>query len=152
MTQSYEYRSTAQWTAERRGIVNAEEIDPSIDFSSPVEFDGQPGMWTPEHFFVSAVASCFVTTFLAIAGFSKFAPRSLEVSAEGTVEKGEGHFRFTRVVLRPVLTIENESDRERALRLLEKAERSCLVSRSLQTEIVLEPMVTVLVPTVSPTR
>jgi organic hydroperoxide reductase OsmC/OhrA len=43
------------------------------------------------------------------------------------------------------LTIQNESDRERGIRLMEKAEKACLVSRSLQSEIVLEPKV-VLVP------
>lgn len=146
MNSDYEYRSTARWTRDRRGVVDAEEIDPAIDFSAPPEFQGQAGLWTPEHFLVSAVAACFVTTFLAIAEFSKFEPRSLEVVAEGTVEKAEGHFRFTRVIVRPVLTIENEGQRERALRLLEKAERSCLVSQSLHSQIVLEPMITVLTP------
>lgn len=145
MSAGYDYKSTAQWAGDRRGLVNAEEIEPSVDFSAPPEFHGQPGLWTPEHFLVSAVAACFVTTFLAIAELSKFEPRSLEVTAEGTVEKTEGHFRFTRVIIRPVLAIDHESDRERAHRLLEKAEHSCLVSRSLQSKVVLEPTITVLV-------
>lgn len=85
-----------------------------------------------------------MTAFLAIAELSKFEPWSLEVSAEGRVEKAEGHFRFTRVVIRPVLTIDHESDRERACRLLEKAVHSCLVSRSLQSKVIREPTITVL--------
>lgn len=146
MSSGYDYRSTARWATARRGIVNAEEIEQSIDFSARPEFQGQSGLWTPEHFLVSAVAACFVTTFLAIAELSKLEPRSLEVTAEGTVEKAEGHFRFTHIIIRPVLAIDHEADRERAHRLLEKAEHSCLVSRSLQSKIVLEPTVTVLVP------
>jgi organic hydroperoxide reductase OsmC/OhrA len=53
---------------------------------------------------LSAVAACFVTAFLAIAELSKFEPWSLEVSAQGRVEKAEGHFCFTRVVIRPGVT------------------------------------------------
>jgi peroxiredoxin-like protein len=112
MSTGYDYKSTARWDGDRRGLVSAEEIEQSIGFSAPPEFQGQPGLWTPEHFLVSAVAACFVTTFLAIAELSKFEARSLEVSAEGTVEKAEGHFHLTHVIIRPVLAIDHESDRE----------------------------------------
>ena len=83
----------------------------------------------------------FITTFQAIAVFSKFEAHALEVSVEGQVEKTEGGSRFTRVTIRPLLAINSESDRDRGLRLLEKAEKACLVSRSLQSQIVLEPKV-----------
>jgi peroxiredoxin-like protein len=142
-TPSHRYSATARWTTERRGVVKSESVAGLIEFSAPPEFQGEAGLWTPEHFLVAAVASCFVTTFRAIAEFSKFEPVALDVSAEGVVEKAEKGFRFTRVVLRPVLTIGTEADRERGLRLLEKAERSCLVSRSLQSELTLEPAVQV---------
>ena len=78
-----------------------------------------------------------------IAEFSKFEVEALEVGVEGTVEKAEGGFHFSRVVLRPLLSVRVEADRERGLRLLEKTERACLVSRSLRSEIVLEPAVVV---------
>ena len=65
------------------------------------------------------------------------------------VEKTEGGFQFTRITIRPLLTINSESDRERGLRLLEKAEKACLVSRSLQSQIVMEPQI-VLAPAVTP--
>jgi organic hydroperoxide reductase OsmC/OhrA len=71
----------------------------------------------------------------------------MEVTVEGTVEKGEHGYSFTRVFVRPRLSIAKEADRDRGLRLLEKAERSCLVSRSLRSEIVFEPAVVVSEPT-----
>ncbi|MGH6630977.1 MAG: OsmC family protein, partial [Burkholderiales bacterium] len=83
----------------------------------------------------------FVATFAAIAEMSKFGALDLEVSATGTIAKGEGGFRFTELELRPVLTVVNEHDRERGLRLLEKTERSCLVTRSLSTTVRMQPMV-----------
>jgi len=49
-----------------------------------------------------------------------------------------------------VLTIAAESERERAVRLLEKAERSCLISRSLRSEVRMEPVIEVAVAAQSP--
>jgi peroxiredoxin-like protein len=139
MSPSYSFVSSARWTGDRHGIVKGHDVEPPINFSSPPEFQGEAGVWTPEHFLTAAVASCFIMTFHAIAAYSKFEARALEVSVEGLVEKGEGGFRFTRVAVRPVLTINSEADRERGLRLLEKAEKGCLVTRSLQSQMVLEP-------------
>jgi len=59
------------------------------------------------------------------------------------VEKLEGGFRFTRIVLRPLVTIPREEDRDRMGRMLEKAESICLVSRSLDCAIILEPTIVV---------
>ncbi len=141
MNTNYRFTANAAWTEGRRGVVTGGPGAAKLEFSAPPEFQGQAGFWTPEHFFLAAVTTCFVTTFRVIAGLSKFDAAALEVQAEGTVEKAEGGFHFSRVVLRPLLTIRLEADRERALRLLEKTERSCLVSRSLRTEIVLEPAI-----------
>jgi len=140
------YVSSARWTRGRRGVAEAESVEQPIDFSAPVEFQGQAGMWTPEHFFAAAVAGCFVTTFIAIAEISKFEVLSLEVKAEGSLEKVDHGLQFTRVTIRPVLSIARDSDRERALRLIEKAERSCLVARSLRSEVTVEPKVLVQEP------
>jgi len=149
MNTSFNFVSSARWTDGQQGVVAGRDVKPSINFSAPPEFHGQAGIWTPEHFFTSAVATCFITTFQAIAASSKFEAHALEVSVEGQVEKTEGGFRFTRVTIRPLLAINRESDRERGLRLLEKAEKACLVSRSLQSQIILEPQV-VMAPAATP--
>lgn len=133
MENTHLYRTTATWTMRRRGIVSAEDVPRTINFSSPPEFQGDPGLWTPEHLLVAAVATCFVATFRAMAEISHFQIVRLEVEAEGVLEKQEGGFRFTRIVVRPHLTIADAADQERAQRLLEKAERACLVSRSLSS-------------------
>jgi hypothetical protein len=50
--------------------------------------------------------------------------------------------RFTEIVLRPRLIVAAGTDRERALRVVEKSEKTCLVSASLSTPIRLEPEIT----------
>ncbi len=146
MEKSYSYRASAHWTTHKRGIVEAESIPRTINFAAPPEFGGEPGLWTPEHLLLAAVATCYVATFRAVAEASKLEFHGMEVAVEGVVEKQEGGFRVTKIVLRPVLTITREGDRERASRLLEKAERVCLIGRSLSSAIVLEGSIVVEAP------
>lgn len=139
----YSYRTTAHWTEHTRGIVEAEAIPRTINFAAPPEFGGEPGLWTPEHLLLASVSTCYVATLRAVAEASRLHFSSLQLTAEGTIAKQEGGFRFTGILLRPVVTIEKEEERERVGRLLEKAERVCLVSRSLACAIVLEPKIVV---------
>jgi peroxiredoxin-like protein len=147
MPTRFTYQTTAHWTLHKRGIVEAgQSIPRTINFAAPPEFGGEPGLWTPEHLLLSSVSTCFVATFRAVAEASKLEIHGLEVAAEGLVEKQEGGFRFTRITLRPLLTIVHEADRERAGRLLEKAERICLVARSILATMVVEAKILVEAP------
>jgi organic hydroperoxide reductase OsmC/OhrA len=65
------------------------------------------------------------------------------VDAEGLLGNEGGIWRFTEIKLRPVVTILKEEDRGQAIRLLEKAEKSCLIARSLEFKVVLLPVVNV---------
>lgn len=143
MEDRHEYRIKAVSTIARSGVVMAEGIEPVIQFSAPPEFHGQAGHWTPEHFFVSAVACCYLSTFSGGAEVSGLQFVSLNLEAEGFLGKDEGGWRFTEVILRPHLMIAREEDRERANRLLQKAGKSCLVARSLACRVALEPVIKV---------
>lgn len=141
MNESTAYRVTAKWEGGRKGVASAEGINPSIRFSSPPEFHGESGFWTPEHFLVAAVATCYVVTLYAIAELSKLEFLGLELSVEGKLGKPEGKLRFTEILMRPTLTVVRMEDRERASRLLEKAEQGCLIARSLACPVTMEPVV-----------
>ena len=144
METKYVYHASAQWHQDHHGFVELEHGAPRlINFSAPPEFGGQPGFWTPEHFFLAAVASCFAATFRGAAGASKLDFQGIEVSVDGVIEKEPSGFRFTKVTLKPVAIIFAEQERERTLRLLEKAEKLCLVARSLSCTIELEAKILV---------
>ncbi len=143
MLKSYSYKAAAHWTNHKRGIVEGEAIPRTINFAAPPEFGGEPGLWTPEHLLLAAVSTCYVATLRAVAEASKLEFDGIEVPLEGKIEKLDGGFKFTRITLRPQVTIHNEQDRERVGRVLEKAEQVCLVSRSLDCDIALEPKIVV---------
>ena len=141
MEDSYYYKTEVEWTGERHGDLSAPVL-PSLKVDAPPEFKGHEGVWTPEHLFVASVNSCFMTTFLAIAENSKLEFVSFTADAKGKLEKlaGQG-FMMTEITLQPKLVIKNARDAERASRILEKAEKHCLISNSIKTETKLEPEV-----------
>lgn len=131
MDSSHSYRVTASWGGERNGKVTAEGIVPSVQFSTPPEFKGDPSHWTPEHLLVAAIASCYIATFYSLAELSKLEFLGLELPAKGILGKPEGKLRFTNTSLKPTLSIAPHQDRELANRRLAKADEGCLVARSL---------------------
>ncbi len=137
------YIAKAQRTGTRTGEVSGTPQVQALTYSAPAEFKGKDGLWTPEHFFTAALATCFVLTFEALAEFAKLPFESIDADVEGVLEKGEGGYRFTRLFVRPRLVVGKQEDTERGLQLLAKAERSCMISRSISSEIILEPQVLV---------
>ena len=115
---------------------------PDLRTAPPADFDGPGDAWSPEHLLLAAVQTCFLFTLRAIARASRVDFTNLELDVTGTVDRQEGVTRFTEIVLRPRLVISPGTDRERALRVLEKSEKQCLVSASLSTPIRLEPEIT----------
>lgn len=142
MENQYHFHASAQFHEHDRSFVELEHGAPRIiHFSAPPEFGGEPGAWTPEHFLLAGVTSCYIATFKAVARASKLEFQGIEVTADGLVERESGGYRFTKITLRPSLIVYREESREFGLRLLEKAERICLVSRSLLSKIELEPKI-----------
>lgn len=136
--ESHIYNVNLNWVADRIGEVSSPELLVQIDVATPPQFpNGVEGVWSPEHFFTAAVNSCFMTTFLAIAENSKLEFTDFKCFAEGKLEKQEGKYLMTEIVLRPELTIVNESDKEKAERILIKSESACLISNSIKSKVTL---------------
>ena len=138
------YNVDLSWKSDRKGEISSQELTQKIEVSTPPEFPkGMAGIWSPEHLFTAAVSSCFMTTFLAIAENSNLEFISLSCPAKGKLDRVEGKFVMSEVLLEPVLTISNETDREKAEKIMIKAEKACLISNSITSEIILKPNVIV---------
>ncbi len=142
METAHYYNVNVNWETDRKGLMSSPVLQTTIEVATPPEFPkGMEGIWSPEHLLVAAVNSCLMTTFLAIAENSKLNFVNFQSNADGKLEKIDGKYMISEVVLSPVLTIQNETDRERAMRVLEKSEAACLISNSVKAKIILEPEV-----------
>jgi organic hydroperoxide reductase OsmC/OhrA len=143
MEKEHTYHVTAWWASGQTGITKSESAPNAVHFAAPPQFGGMEDRWTPEDLLLSAVASCFTTTFHAVAGYSKFEYLDLEVEVDGTVSKTSSGYCFTGIVVRPKLTLGDEAARARGLELLKKAKGLCLVSRALGVQQDFVPQVEV---------
>lgn len=121
------------------------EVDPegaaTLSTNAPPQFGGPGDRWSPETLLTAAVADCFVLSFRAVAGAAKLDWSDLACTATGTLDRRDRTLAFTGFEVSARLTVPAGSDHAAALRCLERAERSCLVSRSLAAPVHLQPEV-----------
>ncbi|MCB0447559.1 MAG: OsmC family protein [Gelidibacter sp.] len=149
--EKHSYNVNISWTQDRKGMMCSPELKNTtsneancIEVATPPEFDkGMPNIWSPEHLFTAAVSSCLMTTFLAIADYSKLEFVSFKCGSKGILEKVDGKFVISEVLLFPEVVITDESKRERTERILEKSEKACLISNSITSKITMETKIIV---------
>jgi peroxiredoxin-like protein len=143
MEETHKFRVVAWWSSGRTGIAKSDSAPNAIQFTAPTAFGGIEGRWTPEDLLLGSIASCYTTTFQAIAAYSKFEYTDLEVEVEGTVSKINSGYAFQTIVIRPKLTIADDEGGQHALNVLKKVKGLCLVSRALAIEQEFDPKIEV---------
>lgn len=105
-----------------------------VEVAPPIEFDGVGDVWTPEELLMASVANCLVLSFKSIARAYDLSWLHIDCSADGQLEKIDRKVKFTRVHTRVKLAITSEEERDKARRILEKAEDTCFITNSLSAE------------------
>ena len=140
----HQYNVNVKWNEGRVGELISPDLNTKIEVATPPQFPkGVEGIWSPEHLFTAAVNSCFMTTFLSIAENSNLEFKEFSCNATGLLDQVEGKFLMTEVILNPTLVIVKEEDKEKALRVLEKSEKACLISHSINSKVTLNSTVTI---------
>jgi organic hydroperoxide reductase OsmC/OhrA len=129
------YETSYQWSG--KGADGTMNIPGST--ALPMGGPDVAGRYSPEHFLAAAAETCLANTFFVIAGLSRLEIEAYRSSTEGELEftKGEG-YRFKRILIRPVVTLAEDA-LARAQRALEKAHKACLIARSLNCPVEMEP-------------
>jgi peroxiredoxin-like protein len=138
---AFDYRTALRWNGGRNGLLTSGG-KPEIRVSSPPEFKGEAGQWTPEDLLVASVEVCTMTTFIAFSLNKKLPLVSYESAATGTMEFTDGGYRFTRIVLRPAIVVGSDEAIPQAAAILEEAHHACFIANSICGNVVLEPTIT----------
>lgn len=123
------------WLADTRGILSARDAKGTVHVATPPPFGGEGKPWTPEHFFLGSISSCFMTTYLAFAKKLHFAISDFECNAIGQIEIVDGKYKFTNINLYPRIYIAGETLREKANLALEKTHKYSLVTNSVKADV-----------------
>lgn len=112
-----------------------------IALGPPPQFGGTDRAWSPEELLVGATLECLWTTFLAFAKRDGLEVTSWSGTGVAILDRGAPVPVFTSISLSVEMRVA-AADEERARRILEKAEKNCIVSHALNVPVKLEMVVT----------
>lgn len=139
MDNTFYYNTTVKWKEGRAGELSETGFPPILVATPPDFPKGVPNVWSPEHLYVASANICLLTTFLAIAENSKLDFKSFECIGTGKLEKVDGILMFSEIILKPVVVIGNEKDKDKTMKIIEKSDKHCLITNSMKTKLILEP-------------
>jgi peroxiredoxin-like protein len=123
------------WIADTRGVLSAKDASGTIHVATAPDFGGQGKPWTPEQLFLSALSSCFMTTYIAFTKKLHFSISNLQCNTIGQIKIVDGRYKFTHINLYPKVFITDETVREKANLALEKTHKYCLISNSINATV-----------------
>jgi len=137
---TFTYTTTLDHVIARTGVARS-GAKPELRVASPPEFKGEKDVWTPEDLFVSSIEVCLMLTFIGVAEKRALEFIRYESSAEGTLEWIDGSYRFTRVVVRPRVTVASVEAIAVAYEVIGRAHATCLVANSVRSDVIVKPEV-----------
>lgn len=151
MRRKHTYRMTTRWTGNsgsgtssyraysRNHELSADGKAAAIAGSSDPLFRGDAARYSPEELLVGSLSACHMLWVLHLCAEAGITVTGYTDDATGTmVEDEDGGGRFTSVVLRPVLTIEDEGDRGLE-EIHRRAHELCFIARSMAFPVTVEP-------------
>lgn len=154
MSHEHLFECRLDWTGASRGPLKdyasySREVrleiagKPALRASAAPVFRGDASLWNPEDMLIASLATCHCLGYLALAARAGIPVQRYEDEARGTMDLVEKVMRFTRVVLRPTVTLapgaEAHVDRARALH--DKAHHECFIASSVNFSVVSKPMI-----------
>ena len=140
-TKQFFFEVQLNWLEAKKGILSAKDATGTIHVATPPEFGGEGRPWSPEHLFLSAISSCYMTTFLAFAQKLQFEIDGMDCETIGQIEIVDGKYKFTTINSYPRIFIADELLRENANKAIEKTHKYCLISNSVNAVIFYHPQI-----------
>ena len=129
---------------DRSHEVEATPAEVTLALSSDPAFRGDATLLNPEQLLVMAASSCQLLSFLAVAARARIDVIEYRDDAEGEMPENDPPMRITRITLRPQIVVWEDVNEARVRHLVEVAHRECFIASSLQTEVVVEPQISIL--------
>jgi organic hydroperoxide reductase OsmC/OhrA len=145
---THEFNAHVAWTCGEDGVTAANhrvEFDgrPPLDVSAAPAYRGDPSRLNPEELFLASLASCQLLTYLALAPRAGVTVLAYDDRPLGTLAMVERRMRMADVLLRPRITVDASTDREKARALVERAHQGCFIANSVRTTVRVEPEIVV---------
>ena len=126
-----------------RDVVLRAAGKPALEGSADPTFRGDASRWNPEELLLAALAQCHLLSYLHMAVTHGVVVTAYADAPVGTMEQRGVGGHFTGVLLRPVVTVADESQVETARRIHHEAGEACFIASSVNFPVEHEPTVLV---------
>ncbi len=128
LVEKMQFTATATWEKDKEGSFLTTDYSKSIFFSCPPDLGGIETP-SPEDLFLSAIATCTLTTLLHICDSLRTAPNTLKVSVSGDLQLiKSSYYEFENIICQ----LEVTGDEFLLERACEKVPKQCVVSNSIK--------------------
>jgi organic hydroperoxide reductase OsmC/OhrA len=114
---------------------------PVLVGSADRAFRGDPARWNPELLLLAALSECHLLSYLSFCARAGVVVTAYADRASGTMRQEGLGGRFTEVVLRPSVTVAEESMVDEAETLHGPAHEACFIASSVSFPVRHEPKV-----------
>jgi len=115
---------------------------PTIEASADPAFRGDKTKYNPEELLVASLSSCHMLWYLHLCAESQVIVTHYVDYPVGTLlETSDGRGQFTKVLLRPTVTITPESNQRLAVDLHQQAHKQCFIANSVNFPVPCNPSV-----------
>ena len=155
MPKTHDYQITTEWTGNlgsgtadyraysRNHQISAAEKTAPIHGSSDPHFRGDGARYNPEELLVASLSTCHMLWVLHLCADAGILITAYADDATGEMAENEdGSGQFSRVLLRPRMTITDGARVEEARAIHAKAHQLCFIARSVNFTVEHEPVVT----------
>ena len=151
MAAAHHFAVSVEWTGNRgtgtsayraygrQNVISAQGKQP-IDGSSARVFHGDPERWNPEELLIAALSECHMLSYLHSAVKAGVTVIGYTDDATGTMDQDGDGGRFSEVMLRPRVVLEDESQRALADSLHREASANCFIASSVNFPVRHEPV------------
>lgn len=130
---------TANYRSYRRDFTITSGEKPGIECSSDPAFRGNASRYNPEELLVASLSSCHMLWYLHLCAINGIVVMEYRDDASGEMrENDDGSGEFSKVTLRPVVTLREGSDDAKARELHRRAHELCFIARSVNFSVEVE--------------
>jgi organic hydroperoxide reductase OsmC/OhrA len=132
------FETKLDWECETKGWLTAKGPGP---FEITVSSKEHPGMWSPEHLFVSSINASFMEKFLSECETSGIPLINYSSTAIGIRKISEGHKMITEIIVEPQILVLNGTDFNKVIKVIQNAESASVACNSVKTKINIQPKI-----------
>ncbi|RWZ58895.1 OsmC family peroxiredoxin [Halobacillus fulvus] len=137
----HHFHLKADWPGGRNSVGFIESDQLKTKISIPKEMDGPHIGTNPDEMLLGAAATCYIISLAAMIERANLPLEEMSMESEGIVDVTDGIFTYKKIIHKPVVTLKAEATEKELKKLnvlVEKAEKSCMISKAIEGNVELE--------------